>query len=62
MTVFGRGFFFTHGRKYSRVGGGHDEAGAVGRHGFGSVFISFFVLLLLLLLVLLLVSVGVFVH
>lgn len=48
--------------EYSRVGGGHYEAGAEGRHGFGAVFISSLVLLLLLLLALLLVRVGILVH
>lgn len=53
---------FTHTHKYSRVGGGHYEAGAVGRHGFGAVFVSSLILLLLFLLALLLVSVGILVH
>lgn len=48
--------------QYSRVGGGHYEAGAVGRHWFGTVFISSLFLLLLFLLALFLVSVGVLVH
>lgn len=48
---------------HSRVGSGHDEAGAVGRHGFGAVFVSSVVFLLLLLLfALLLVCVGILVH
>ena len=64
MIVFDQGSTrkHTHTHKYARVGGGHDEARAVGRHGFGAIFISSLILLFLLLLPLLLVGVGVLVH
>lgn len=58
----GRCSYLFNFSKHSRVSGGHYEAGAVGRNGFGAVFVSFLVLLLFLLLTLLLVSVGVLVH
>lgn len=60
MLIFIKFSANTH--NHSRVSGGHYEAGAVGRNGFGAVFISFLVLLLFLVLTLLLVSVGVLVH
>lgn len=48
--------------KYTRVCGGHDEAGAEGRHGFGAISVASLIFLLLLLLTLLLVGVGVLIH